>query len=49
MDKPFLAKLRRIDPYVPGEQPQSQNIIKLKRQRKPLSARAGRAGGAAQF
>ena len=28
MDKPFLAKLRRIDPYVPGEQPQSQNIIK---------------------
>ena len=29
MDKPFLKRLRRIDPYVPGEQPQSDDIIKL--------------------
>ena len=35
MDKPFLAKLRRIDPYVPGEQPQSNDIIKLNANENP--------------
>ena len=41
MDKPFLAKLRRIDPYVPGEQPQSADIIKLNADENPYPPAPG--------
>ncbi len=41
MDKPFLDKLRKIDPpNVPGEQPKTDNII-AERQREPVSAAPG--------
>lgn len=41
MDKPFIKKLRRIDPYVPGEQPQSENIIKLNANENPYPPAPG--------
>ena len=41
MDKPFLAKLRRIAPYVPGEQPQSDDIIKLNANENPYPPAPG--------
>ena len=41
MDKPFLAKLRRIAPYVPGEQPQSADIIKLNANENPYPPAPG--------
>ena len=41
MDKSFLDKLRRIDPYVPGEQPQSENIIKLNANENPYPPAPG--------
>lgn len=41
MDKPFLKKLRRIEPYVPGEQPQRGDIIKLNANENPYPPAPG--------
>lgn len=41
MDKPFLDKLRRINPYVPGEQPQAADIIKLNANENPYPPAPG--------
>lgn len=35
MNKPFLNKLRKIDPYVPGEQSQAANLVKLNANENP--------------
>ncbi len=35
MEKKFLDKLRKIEPYVPGEQPGNKNIIKLNANENP--------------
>lgn len=41
MDKPLRKRLRRIDPYVPGEQPQSDDIIKLNANESPYPPAPG--------
>ncbi|MFR3788207.1 MAG: histidinol-phosphate transaminase [Agathobaculum desmolans] len=41
MDKPFLKKLRRIAPYVPGEQPQRGDILKLNANENPYPPAPG--------
>ena len=29
MNKPWFGKIRKIEPYTPGEQPNNKNVIKL--------------------
>ena len=41
MDKPFLDQLRKIDPYVPGAQPQAADIIKLNANENPYPPAPG--------
>lgn len=41
MEKPFLNKLRRIAPYIPGEQPGCNNVIKLNANENPYPPAPG--------
>ncbi len=41
MDKPFLDKLRNILPYIPGEQPNADNVVKLNANENPYPPAPG--------